>query len=335
MDFNEIISKQVSFQSSAWSSLEKEVPIGNIIKDIKRGKYSKEVGKLRWYLKNDLQDEYDSNKKRLSGVTFCASFMGSRKKESIKTYHNLIVLDIDKLNEDELIRVKSILNNDKHVFTFWLSPSEKGYKGLIYLEFEFNIDKYGVDLAHKWAFDQATNYFMDQYSIELDISGSDTTRLCFLSHDPDLVFKTEIVPFRVTEKITETSSLWDQKKSVKVEQKEAQIKYVSDTDILKNPKGKNNQGNKQIVIKIIKYLKAKNISITSTYDEWYRVAYAITNSFTHDIGEKFFLSLCELDGANHDEVQSRNLLLYCYQTSKGSIRFSTIAYMAKNKGFKI
>lgn len=333
MDIREIISKKVSFQPNAWSSIEKEISIEQVIKDIKRGKYAKEVNKLRLYLNNDEKDKYDIHKKRLPGVTFCGNFNGNRKKELINTYHKLVVLDIDKLDNEELTRVKNMLEYNEYVFTYWVSPSEYGIKGLIYLEYKFEIEKYGIDLAHRYAFEQVTEYFKNNYSIELDISGSDTTRLCFLSYDPNLLFKSAIIPFPVDETNIDTSSLFKQPSEPKKEVIKTQ--YISSKDMLNNPKGKNNQRDRKTLLNIIKFLKKKNISITSSYEDWYRVAYAIANSFTHDIGEKYFLNLCELDGANHYEIQSKNMLLYCYQNSKGNIKFKTIVFLATNKGFKI
>lgn len=333
MNIEEIISKKVSFQPNAWSSIEKEVSIGKVIKDIKRGEYAEEVNKLRAYLRNDEKEKYDIHKKRLPGVTFCANFNGNRKKELIKTYHRLIVLDIDKLDTEELQRVKNLLENDEYVFTFWLSPSENGVKGLISLKYNFEIEKYGIDLAHRCAFEQATTYFKDKHSIDLDTSGSDTTRLCFLSFDSGLLFKSSIIPFPIDEPKEETTSLFDEPKEPK--KKAAKLRYSSSKDVLLNPKGKNDQKDRKTLVNIIKFLKKKNISITNTYDDWYRVAYAIANSFTYDIGEKYFLSLCELDGVNHDEIQSKNMLMYCYQNSKGNIKFNTIVFLATEKGYKI
>lgn len=333
MDLKEIISKQVSFQSNAWSTIEKEISISEAINDIKNGKYSSEIHQLRSYLKNDEKERYDAHKKRLPGVTFCANFRSNRKKELIKEYHNLIVLDIDKLNVEELERTKIILENDHYVFTFWNSPSGRGIKGLIYFEFSFEIEISGIDISHKWAFKQVTDYFRSNYSIELDISGSDTTRLCFLSYDPELIFKNDFIPFRVNE-YNETS-LFEEYKNERPKEKVLKTRYISSKDHLKNPKGKNNQRDKSTIVKIIKFLTKEKESVTSTYDDWYRVALAIANSFTHDIGEKYFLRLCELDGLKHDEIQSKNMLLYCYHRSKGKIKFSTITYMAIKKGFKI
>jgi hypothetical protein len=332
MELREIILKRVSFQSNAWSPIEDEKSIEEIIKDIKTGKYAEEVKKLRIFLFNNEKDKYDIYKKRLPGVTFSACFEKARKKELIKHYNRIIVIDIDKLDEDELERTKEILKNDAFVFTFWISPSEKGIKGLIYLEYLFEIEKYRIDLAHSTAFQQITRYFNEKYSIKLDISGSDTTRLCFLSYDPYLIFKTEISPFPIIEpEITKSNAKIEN--GPKTEQIKTQ--YISSEDILKNPKGKNNQKDKKILVNIIKFLKRHNYSITTTYEDWYRVAYAIANSFTHDIGERYYLSLCELDGEKHDAIQSKNMLYYCYQNNKGSISFSTIIYLAKDKGFKI
>ena len=87
--------------------------------------------------------------------------------------------------------------------------------------------------------------------------------------------------------------------------------------------------------KIIKYLKKNNKSITVTYTDWFRVALAIANSFTHEVGQKYYLQLCELDGDNYDEYKSKYLLDYCYANRKlGKIGFPTIVYLAKQAGFK-
>ena len=336
MEIIDVISKKVSFQPNAWSYIEKVISIEEVIKDIKRGKYAAEVTMLRNFLKNNDVEKYDIFKKRLPGVTFCGSFNKARKKEYIESYNNLIVIDIDKLDAKEFQRIKDILKNDDYVFTYWVSPSENGIKGLIYLSYQYNISEEGIDKAHKCAFQQITSYFKDKYSIDLDISGSDTTRLCFLSYDPNLVFKTKIVPFEVNESVApisvQNNSAYQPNNNKK---QEIKLQYLNSKDILNNPKGKNAQRDKKMMVKIIKYLSSINISITDSYESWYRVAYAIASSFTHNLGEKYYLSLCKLDGIKHDETQSKNMLLYCYQNNKGIITFNTIVFLAQSKGFKI
>lgn len=329
-DIQDIIGKNVSYQPNAWSSIEGEVSIGTLIKGIKNGKLKNEVDLLRSFLKSDDKEKYDSYKKRLPAVTFCGLFEGGRRKELIKEYHKILVIDIDKLSDDDFTKIKTDLNEDQYIFTFWVSPSESGFKGLIHLDFDFDIAIYGIDASHKMAFDQIAKYFKETYSIELDLSGSDTTRLCFLSFDPNLVFKSEINSFPVKE-IKASEEKVDRPKGAK---KESKTITIASKKLLNNPKGKNNQINKRAMLKILGYLTKNKTSITNTYDEWYRVAYAIANTFTHDLGEKYYLTLCELDGEKHNEIESRNMLLYCYLNSNGSINFNTIVFMAKKKGFK-
>jgi len=96
----------------------------------------------------------------------------------------------------------------------------------------------------------------------------------------------------------------------------------------------NNPENRKIIKSIINYLSKRGLSITNSYEEWYRVGYAIANSFTYDIGEKYYLSLCRLDGPNHDEINSINMLHYCYENTSDRIKFNSIIYFANKKGYQ-
>lgn len=331
MDFQDIISKQISWQPNAWSPLDKEVSIADTIKEIKRGKYIENINMLRKLLDSGNKEKYDINKKRLPAVTFCGSFEGVRRKEKLKTYNKLIVIDIDMLNNEELEKIKRVLSEEDFVFSFWVSPSNNGLKGLVALE--FNKEVIDIDVSHKIAFVQLSNYFKSNYQVELDSSGSDTTRLCFLSSDKELIFKTNIKTFPVDlhEKKLNPSLLPEVKKA----KPQKEINYTGAKDILLNPAGKNNYRDKKTVQKIIKFLKKNKLSITENYENWYRIAYAIANSFTHDIGEKYYLQICEQDGGRYDEFQSKHMLLYCYQNSHGAISFKTLVYMAVKKGYII
>lgn len=100
-----------------------------------------------------------------------------------------------------------------------------------------------------------------------------------------------------------------------------------------NPVGKNNPANKREILSIIKYLQLKNKTITSSYYSWLRTAMAISNTFSYDLGEKYYLKLCRQDKDLHDEIRSQNLLINCYNTSQGVITFATIVYLAKEQGY--
>ena len=85
---------------------------------------------------------------------------------------------------------------------------------------------------------------------------------------------------------------------------------------------------------IIKYLERKNKTITYNYNDWCKVAMAISNTFTYDIGLKYFKKLSILDKQKYNEITCTNFLTNCYETRNGDVNFSTIVYLANQQGYK-
>ena len=150
----------------------------------------------------------------------------------------------------------------------------------------------------------------------------------------DLVLKDEVVQFIIKEDdIIETKfSVVDKKENSF--KKEKTVRNINKKDSLYNPKGKNLPSNRLAIKSIIRFLSKRDLSITNTYEKWYRVAFAIATSFTYDIGEKYFLSLCRLDKAKHNEIESKNLLISCYEKTGFKISFNTIYHYAQEYGYK-
>ena len=116
--------------------------------------------------------------------------------------------------------------------------------------------------------------------------------------------------------------------------KDRSLILKGERNIFYNSLNRNLPSDRKVMQAIIKYLTKRKLSITSSYEDWYKVAYAISNTFTLDIGEKYFLSLCKLDNEKYNEIESKNMLIYCYKNSLGSIKFNTILYNANIKGYK-
>lgn len=326
---NDILDAQVSFQKDAFSELSHVLKIRNVLKGIKEKRLDNKISSLRTFLNNNDKESYNKNKKTLPGVTFCATFKHKRRKENIEIYNSIIVIDIDKLSDDELVTTKKHLLTDDYVFSFWDSPSNIGVKGLVKVKYSFPFEKDEIDTIHKSAFKKLVEYFDDKYGIELDESGSDTTRLCFLSSDDKLVMKENFKPFELSE--TEIITVKTKPKKSTSATKE---KIISHKNALFNPEGRNKPTDRKTIQSIYKFLSKRKLSITSSYENWYKVALAISTAFTHDIGENYFLKLCRLDGAKHNEIESKNLLISCYENSKGEITFNTIFHLAKELGYK-
>ncbi len=322
----EILKYNVSYQANAWAKLSCEITIEKSLNLIKSETFKQEIGKLRNYLNNGNKSEYDKHKVKLPAVTFCATFENKRKKEELKKYNSLIVIDIDKLDSENLNKVWNFLEKDKYVFTFWKSPSNKGVKGLISIQYDFELNNENIDLAHKSAFKKLSDYFKENYHIELDKSGSDTTRLCFFSYDSELILKEKYTPFEILE--PELLVL----KTIKKD-KTVITKSINSRDALYNPENKNNQSDRKTINSIIKFLERKNLSITNSYENWYKVAMSIANSFTYDIGLKYFKRLSLLDKEKYDEINCINFLQNCYESRNGSITFKSIIHLANEKGY--
>lgn len=329
LNAKKIFFKKVSFQKNAYAPLTHELTIENVLSGIKEQRLISFISNLRYLLSNGDNREYNERKKMLPGVTFCATFNKKRQRDKIKEYNELIVIDIDKLDSYQLTKYKSILMGDEYVLTFWESPSKLGLKGLIPISFDNEIDD--IDIAHKIAFKKLVQYFRDEYNIELDESGSDTTRLCFLSSDSNLVLKSNYNNFAICD---DDFNKFKSKVVRKEKNKNPKVKIISKKAILLNPEGKNSPKDRLVMSSIIRFLTKRGLSITDSYDKWYRVAFAISNSFTHDIGEKYFLKLCRLDGKKHFKIESENLLLSCYESTYGEISFNTIYHYAKELGYK-
>lgn len=320
-----ILSKRTSYQINTWSSFSKEMTVKEVLHEIKSDIHKAQVLNLRNLLLNDKKEDYSSHKKMLPAVTFCGTFEDERKKSKIKTYNSIIVLDVDKLDEQELNRIKECFQKEPIVYAFWESPSKKGLKGLVPLNYNFTLSKDNIDRAHKGAFQKLATYFKKSYNIELDNSGSDTTRLCFFSFDPKVVSKEISIPFEINE--------LDILPVVQAKEKNIKLKFTSDKDALFNPFNKNKPIDRYTIKSIITFLEKKKLSITDSYEEWYKVAMAIANSFTHEIGEKYFLKLSSLDILKFNEFNCKNFLLHCYESREGAVKFSSIVYLAKKKGY--
>jgi hypothetical protein len=142
------------------------------------GSYQKIVEKGRDILKYDGEDEFFKFKKSLPCVTFSGVFEPTRKKENITSPTGLLVADFDHL--DDVQHTKTVLSHDPYVRAAFISPSNYGAKALFIAE---NIKN---DTGHKIFFAAVQRYIRETYQLDIDESGKDICRLCFVSYDPDM-----------------------------------------------------------------------------------------------------------------------------------------------------
>lgn len=321
---NNILERQTSFQINTFSQVSKQLSIKETLNLIKSNYLKAEVTKLRELYLNENKEAYSAEKLQLPAVTFCGTFNVERKKEKLINYNSLIVIDIDKLSNDQIAEYEEKLLNDKFVLSFWRSPSNFGIKGLVNLTYNFEIKD--IDYAHKSAFYKLYTYFEVNHSIELDKSGNDTTRLCFLSFDNNLVLKDNFDNFQIKESDLKENKAISTRLNAKTK-----VYDKSKNNALYNPSNRNKGTDKREIKDIINYLTKGKIVITAEYDIRYKIAYSLSNTFTFEIGKIFFLDLCKIEKDKFIESKELKLLEYCYENNSGFITFDFIKKLVKEK----
>jgi hypothetical protein len=117
-------------------------------------------------------------KNQLDYVTFSGQFSPTRSVANLKTHSGLMVLDFDHVTDVASLRAQ--FQTDAYVAACFVSPSGKGLKVVVKIK---NGDQ------HKETFADLAHYFNTTYKLseaeQVDPSGSDCSRACFLSYDPD------------------------------------------------------------------------------------------------------------------------------------------------------
>lgn len=117
-------------------------------------------------------------KKKLPGAIFAGTF-STRRADAVETRSGILVLDVDDVGDAPALRDR--LAGDRHVRAAFVSPSGAGIK----------IVMPTGERAHGDAYRAAEVYLRNAYGAEVDPSGKDICRMCFLSHDPDMVENTD------------------------------------------------------------------------------------------------------------------------------------------------
>lgn len=152
------------------------VQIKSILSAIKNKKWEEQV----------LAVKHESNpvrkkalKENLPAVTFCGIFE-DRFDNACVHYNQIMIVDIDKINEKRLQSLKLQMRDNIYVLAFFESPNG-GLKILMPIDSE--IERHNTD-----AFYYVEEMFKGLYNIQIDKSGKNISRLCFISSDENLFY---------------------------------------------------------------------------------------------------------------------------------------------------
>ena len=116
--------------------------------------------------------------------TFSGTFTARSDKALIK-HSGLLCVDFDHLQSVDTLRNQLLQDEYFDTQLLFVSPSGKGLKWIIQITPPLNnLDILGI-FSHNDYFTAIANYILQTYDVEVDKSGRDISRACFLPHDPD------------------------------------------------------------------------------------------------------------------------------------------------------
>lgn len=151
-------------------------PIAWIVDGIRSGRYKPEIEPIRFAVANGDEAQAKSLKLALPAILWSGQFK-SRKAADLIQHSGLIVADFDDLG-DNLQSVRSKLMGSPHLLLHFISPSGNGLKAV------FRVTPNAAQ--HGESFNAIARHVYELTGVKIDPSGKDVSRLCFVSHDPEL-----------------------------------------------------------------------------------------------------------------------------------------------------
>lgn len=273
--------------------------VNDLIEVIKFGYLEKEIRAIR-NAKSKVQKD-KLKKSSLPAITTSGVFE-PRSSKGFKKHNGLIQIDIDDVVDYD-VRFNQLIK-DPYSYIAFRSPSGNGIKLIV----KINPSKD----THLGQFYALQEYYSESYEIELDRSCKDLARCMLLSFDPNLfcnpaseVFDGFTMP---EERIVN----------------EEKVKYYE------NLKDEYDIDDERIIAFIANELSQRKIDITSAYENWIQIGFAIASTLG-EIGRVYYHQISsvypEYNQNEIDKVYSR-----CLKRNDGRVTVGTLIYHSKING---
>lgn len=227
-------------------------------------------------------------------------FKNGHASNSLIQHSGLIQIDIDDLNTSgskSVTEWKKILQLDPYSFILFISVSRSGLKIFVRID----------GSNHKESFYCLEKYYKDRYHLAIDPKCKDIGRLCFLGFDPDIW-------------VNETASCFIAENSLPEADKRTES-ALSDT---------NYENDIEIITKRI---EADKIDITTEYDNWVKLGFALTDAMG-ELGRRYFHRLSKFY-PYYDPKQADKQYSDCLKSSKRGITAKTFFHLAQTSGIEV
>jgi hypothetical protein len=172
------------------------VPVQTMLDGIRSGKWEGQIKRLRAAPYDS--DEFSKSKRTLPAFMLSATTNSGHKAADVKQHSGLLQLDVDHVGAEHAGSMRDLLGEDRHILAAWISPSGTGIKAIMRIPADVE--------QHKAAFEAAAEYMRESYGLAIDKACKDVCRLCFVSHDPDLVMNPDAVELQVSGEVLRGSA---------------------------------------------------------------------------------------------------------------------------------
>jgi hypothetical protein len=155
-----------------------DITIEEFAKVLKTGKYKEIIEQIRYT--PDKASRSELKRFKLDFVTVSGQFT-KRNVKNLNKHSGLLCLDFDEVDHPNELKAKLEQDNKLNPKLIFISPSGNGIKCIV----EIDVNKH----PHEEYFLALERYFAKEYVIQLDSSGKDVSRACFVSFDPQLYFR--------------------------------------------------------------------------------------------------------------------------------------------------
>ncbi len=272
-------------------------PLEEIIKAITDGKYKTQISKLRNHLKDGKNESANKVKNKLLAFTPSGTFDDGRKATKITSYSGYVILDIDKLSKPQLQETINTSRLAPYTYASFVSPSGNGLKILVAVNSKKE--------EHKEAYNQVREYYETALNIDIDTSGSDVSRLCFMSFDTDCYFNDAADIFEV------------EIKKVELKQPTTQSKTISNNDDIEA---------------YILLIEQSGTDITGDYETWRNLGFAISGEYG-EVGREYFHRISKFY-VGYDYKVCDLQYSKCLTADGSGVNISTFYYKAHSANIK-
>lgn len=234
---------------NVWKNFSKHCEFLTIVEFYNRIKNDLSLKSIISLIESSSKEEADSLKKSLDGITFSGIFdeNSNRAEKGLKDYTGLMVLDLDKLEVEEVNPLFEKVTKIPQTLMAFLSPSGKGIKIIVATD---NIDS----KKHTEVYKQVMTHYESLLNVKFDEKTCDVARLCFFSYDPNAYLNFYYKTFEIENIEVETSINNNNTKELQTMNTDSVLKLMAKVERFTENRVKFTEGGRNNFI----YLLSKN-----------------------------------------------------------------------------